>query len=122
MNLGLLYLVALCADVGLGHRVQPSLLWRMQFVAVGAGNAVHFVLAARPVRPGTDTRFVTAETGCIPFLCRRKVLGFGTEYQIRRLAARIAHVLGTGAVTGLAAGSAPVCLHRSEERRVGEEC
>src|ERR1035437_718093 len=111
MNLGLLGLVALSADVCLGQRVQHSLLWRMQFVAVGAGNAVHFVLASRPVRPCKDARFVATETGCIPLFCRRKLLGFSSKHDIRRRAARIAQMCGTGAVTGLATWSAPVGLH-----------
>jgi len=54
MNLGVLGLVALSADLGLGHRVQHFLLYRVRFVTIGAGNSVHFVLAARPVRPSTD--------------------------------------------------------------------
>jgi hypothetical protein len=83
----------------------------MQLVAIGTGNAVHFMLAARPVRPGTHTRFVTAQTGCIPSFCRRKVFGFAAKHHIRMLAARIALMLDTGAVTGLATGSAPVGLH-----------
>src|ERR1017187_1335454 len=111
MNLGLLGLVALSADVGLGQRVQHSLLWQMQFVAVGAGNAVHFVFASRPVRPCKDARFVAIETGCVPLFCRRKLPGFGSKHDIRRRAARIAQVRGTGAVTRLATWSAPVGLH-----------
>src|ERR1035437_8126190 len=111
MNLGLLGLVALSADVGLGQRVQHSLLWQMQFVAVGAGNAVHFVFASRPVRPCKDARFVAIETGCVPLFCRRKLPGFGSKHDIRRRAARIAQVCGTGAVTGLATWGAPVGLH-----------
>ena len=91
MNLCILGLVALSADFGLGHRVQHFLLYGMRFVAVGAGNSVHFVLAARPVRPSTDTRFVTGETGSIPLRCRRKVLGFGSKHNIR-LGARIAQM------------------------------
>src|ERR1019366_319360 len=111
MNLGILGLVTLGADTCLGQRIQHSLLWRMQLVAIGTGNAVHFMLAARPVRPGTDARFVTIETGCIPLFCRRKLLGLGSEHDIRRLAARIALVVDTGAVTRLTTRSASVGLH-----------
>ena len=111
MNLGILGLVALGADTFLGQRIQHSLLFRMQFVAVGAGNAVHLMLAARPVRPCAHARFVTAQARCIPIFCRRKVLRFAAKHHIRMLAARIALVLDTGAVTRLATWSTPVGLH-----------
>lgn len=86
MNLGLLSLVAISANVGLGERVQDFLLYRMPFVAVGAGNAVRFVLAPFPVRSRKNVCFVAGETGCIPRGYRRNVFGSWRKYHLWRLA------------------------------------
>jgi hypothetical protein len=111
MNLSLLGLVAGRADVGLGQRVQHFLLDRMPFVAVRTRNAVRFVLAASPVRSRKDVCFMTVETGRISRCDRRQVFGLGSKHHLRRLAARIALVLGTFAVTPLATRSALIALH-----------
>jgi len=111
MDLRQLGFVATAAHLRLGHRVQHLLLDSVPFVAIGAGNAMGFVLASRPVWSGHNIAFVTGETRCIPCCHRRQIFRFCTKHDLRGSVARIGLVRSTLAVTSLATRCALITFH-----------
>src|SRR5450759_877106 len=108
-NLGSLRLVAAVADFGLGGLALDFLVRGAGAVAIGAGDALAFMLAAGPVVPRQHVLAVTRETRGVPLSGRRAVLRLDVEDHVRGLRG----VLQVGValpVTALAAGCAGIGL------------
>src|SRR5450759_1881441 len=108
-NLGSLRLVAAVADFGLGGLALDFLVRGAGAVAIGAGDALAFMLATGPVVPRQHVLAVTRETRGVPLSGRRAVLRLDVEDHVRGLRG----VLQVGvalSVTALAAGCAGIGL------------